>query len=195
MSNVQLYTQVAAEVSPSLRPLVPEPAGAPMAAADDDFAAEAFLESPSATGAPGGMPMMEQCLRVTGQRPRRFMGRHVAMATGWNNAVERWYEINLYESDAGHIVCDVRLFNKSADNSDLYRVARAADWAGAVSWLEGYDPAHDLVCNVGVDDETLSAADVSLRGIMIRQAILELKTQYQSLVGNLLYELKLPLSD
>lgn len=198
MSNVQLYTQVASEVSPSLRTIVPEPASTHAADLEDAFADEALLEVPSAKS-PGhssaAMPMLEHSLRVTGGRPARFAGRHIAMATGWNNSVARWYEINLYETQVGDIVCDVRLFTKSADSHDLYRVARHGDWQSAAAWLERYNPGHDLVCHVAVDDEALSAAEVSLHGIAIRQQILELQTQYKTLVGNLLYQLKIAPSD
>lgn len=188
MSNVQLYTQVAAEVSPSLRTIVPEPED--HSGPDDEFAAD-VLQDVSRAPATSGMPIMAQTLRITGSRPLRFHGRHVAMATGWNNTAPRWYEINLYETDTSEIVCDVRLFNKSADDSDLYRAVRVADWQAAATWLEDYAPAHDLVCHVNVDDERLSAAHVSLRGIAIRQQILELETQFKTLAGNLLYELKI----
>ncbi|MEO0411350.1 MAG: hypothetical protein AAF221_05865 [Pseudomonadota bacterium] len=195
MSNVQLYSQVANEVSPSLRQIVPEAGDSAIEEIESDFSADALEAVSAGTPAPAQSPLLEQCLRVTGSRPERFVGRHVAMATGWNNAVARWYEINLYEAQSGEIVCDVRLFNKTSDAHDLYRVAKVRDWRAAAAWLETYNPAKDLVCHVNVDDETLSAAEISLQGITIRQQILEMRTQFRTMVGDLLYQLKLDLSD
>lgn len=197
MTNVQMYTQVASEVSPSLRTIVPSPTDAGEAELADAFADDILQDvpTPQPPSSPAAMPAMEHNLRITGSRPLRFEGRHLAMATGWNTAVPRWYEINLYEATSGDIVCDVRLFNKSDEMHDLYRVSRHASWQSAAAWLEGYNPGHDLVCQVAVDDEQLSAAEVSLHGIAIRQQILELKTQYQTLIGHLLYQLKLAPDD
>jgi len=183
MSNVQLYSQVAEEVGPALRSIVPEPSDA-----DNSFDADEFAVSEETSSAPTSMPFR---LRVTGNRPHEFTGRHIAMATGWNNAVARWYEINLYQTDTSEVVCDIRLFNKDPEANDLYRVKQLPDWASAVSWLETYNAAHDLICDIGVDSDELSAAEVSLRGITIKAQILELKTQYQTIVGNLLFELNL----
>ncbi|MEM6834554.1 MAG: hypothetical protein AAF562_13125, partial [Pseudomonadota bacterium] len=134
--------------------------------------------------------IMPYRLRVTGSRAETFSGRHVAMATGWNNSVARWYEINLYETESGQVVCDIRLFHKDEGEHDLYRVQTLSDWTTTISYLETYNPAHDLPCNVAVEDHAMSAAEVSLQGIALRQQLLELQTQYQTLVGNLLYELK-----
>ncbi|MEM6681112.1 MAG: hypothetical protein AAF607_02620 [Pseudomonadota bacterium] len=187
MSNVQLYSQVAAEVAPSLRSIVPE--GAEPMLAEEDFAPEEFLAEEPSNAAPT-MPQMPFRLRITGARPMHFTGRHLAMATAWSTSAPRWYEINLYETDSDEIICDVRLFHKAEGSSDLYRVTKHSDWHGAIDWLENYNTGHDIICDVGVDDAALSAAEVSLRGITVRQHILELKTQYQTILGNLLYELK-----
>lgn len=194
MSNVQLYSQVAAEVSPSLRQVIPETPETETADFADDFVSDALPSAASdAFSAPS--PILDYVLRVTGSRPERFSGRHIAMATGWNNTVPRWYEINLYETEDGHIIVDVRLFHKSDDDSDLYHVETLNTWTEAARWLEGYNPANDIVCHVQVDDDRLSAAEVSLSGIALRQTILELRTQFRSLVGDLLYQLKAPLAD
>lgn len=194
MSNVQLYQQMADTVSPQLRNIVPSAEPAEEAPAVEEFAADVFSEAP-AQGAAFSMPMLAQSLRVTGGRPVNFTGRHLAMANGWNNGVARWYEINLYETDGGQIVCDIRLFNKDPDSTDLYRATTHDSWASAVAWLEAYNPAHDMICDLSLDDEALSAAEISLQGIRIRQQMLELRTQYQTTLGNLLYELKLDLGD
>ncbi|MEM8800734.1 MAG: hypothetical protein AAGF15_11720 [Pseudomonadota bacterium] len=194
MSNVQLYKQIADTVSPPLRSIVPEPE-----MADGDTAMEALTEEFFSETAPASeefvMPMLPQTLRVTGGRPVKFTGRHVAMATGWNTGVSQWYEINLYETEGDEIICEIRLFNKDEGSTDLYRVTKHQSWESAVSWFESYNPSNDLVCHVSVDDERLSAAEVSLRGIRIRQQMLELQTQYQTILGNLLYELKLDLGE
>ncbi|MEM7568212.1 MAG: hypothetical protein AAF337_00315 [Pseudomonadota bacterium] len=192
MPNVQLYDQVADAVSPALRQIVPDTQADDALSADDEFAAEALESGPldAALATPAQGPLLEHRLRITGTRPMTFTGRHVAMATGWNNTVPRWYEINLYESESGDIVCDVRLFGKSPDHHDLYRVGTEADWSSAVRWLESYNPAHDLSCDIAVDDESLSAAEIALQGISLRQEVFELRNQYDSLVGDLLYQLK-----
>ncbi len=166
MSSVKLYQQLENTLSPSLR----------------------HLAAPPEPKAPPPPPMC--VLKRTGTRPFRFHGRQIASGTGWNSSARSWYEINLYVSEGDSIVTELRLFNKSTSSTDLFRVNEHDDWDAAIDWLERYNPAHDLAVDMSIDDPQLSIAEVSLRGLHLRRMMAELKQQYQSTLGELLYALK-----
>jgi hypothetical protein len=171
MSSIKLYQQMENTLSPSLR----------------------HLATPPEPKAPPQPPLCT--LKRTGARPFRFHGRQVAGGTGWNTTAHSWYEINLYVTEGDSVVTELRLFCKNVNGTDLFRVNEHEDWDMAIAWLERYNPANDLTVDLNIDDSTLSIAEVSLRGLQLRRAMAELKMQFQSTLGELLYALKKDLID
>ncbi|MGF1453881.1 MAG: hypothetical protein ACFB6R_00745 [Alphaproteobacteria bacterium] len=184
MSNVRLYgTDVAqAEGQGGMAPANPQ-----AVLAD---ATESFVQRPTVPGFGGAKGPRTITLRRTGARPYRFQGTEICSAVGWAEKLAVWHEINIFQSVAGKVIVDVRVFRKSPTERDLFHVEERESIEDAISFLESYDPTQDVLVDIPLDDPAISLAELSLNGIVLRQRIDQTRRQYDALLGDLLHEIE-----
>ncbi len=183
MSNVRLYGNDAALADGQITaaPVNPQ--------AVLTEATESFVQRPSFPGN-GGIGGRTVTLRRSGARPYRFQGTEICSAVGWAEKLSVWHEINLFQSTAGKVVIDIRVFRKSPTEKDLFRVEERDSIEDAISFLESYDPTQDVLVDIPLDDPGVSLAELSLNGIVLRQRIDHTRRQYDALLGDLLHEIE-----
>lgn len=134
--------------------------------------------------APRFAPM--QLLKRTGYRPFAFNGRILATVCGVERVLPYWYEINIYCTVLGDYVSDIRLFGKSEDAVDLFRVAEHPDVDALYDYLETYDPCCDLPPIRQDAVGSASCAGLSLRAIELQGSMRGITDHYRATVGALL---------
>lgn len=127
-----------------------------------------------------------QLLERTGRRPLAFNGRILATVCGVERVLPYWYEINVHRTVLGDYVSDIRLFGKSQDAVDLFRVAEHPDVDALCDYLETYDPCCDLPPVRQDAVGSLSCAALSLRAIELQGAMRGITDHYRATVGALL---------
>jgi hypothetical protein len=128
-------------------------------------------------------------LKRSGARPLAFDGMLIAEASSHTAGTRMWYEINLFRSDAGGYVAEVKLFLKPVEQKDVFRAEAFADLATMTDWLEAHDPAHDAVVDRETADSQVPLVVAALGAVKMRQAVDEARREYRYLVGELLYAL------
>lgn len=127
-----------------------------------------------------------QMLKHTGTRPVAFNGQIVGTVCGVDRVLPYWYEINVYCTVLGDYVSDIRLFGKSEDAVDLFRVAEHPDIDALYDYLEKYDPCCDLPPVRHDAGGSVSSAGLSLRAIETQSAMRRISDHYRATVGALL---------
>ncbi len=133
------------------------------------------------------MPM--HVLKRTGRRPLLFNGSTLATVCGVTPALPFWYEVNVHETVVKTYLTDVRLFNKTPDEPDLFWVREHDELADAVAYLEGYDPAGDLVPPRQMAEIAPSAAELALRIARLQLRVDQITQHYRTVVGDFLHTL------
>jgi hypothetical protein len=128
-------------------------------------------------------------LKRSGMRPLAFDGTLIAEASSHTARTRMWYEINLYRSDAGGYIAEVKLYLKPIEQKDVFRAEAFADLASMTAWLEAHDPAHDAVVDCETADGQVPLVVAALGAVKMRQAMDEARREYRYLVGELLYAL------
>ncbi len=184
MSNVRLYnsdTAPVTETGPSSPPPNPQ---AMLSEAQESF---------TSIGASPPLNIVGPrtiSLRRTGERPFRFQGTELCSAIGWAQNITIWHEINLFRANTGKLIVDIRVFRKSPDEKDLFRVFELDTLEDAITLLENYDPTQDVLVDLPLDDPSVSLATLSLQGVVLRQKIEQTRRQYDALLGDLLHEIE-----
>ena len=127
-------------------------------------------------------------LRRTGAAPMLFNGATIATICGVTPALPFWYELNLHHSVRGTVLTDVRLFHKSNDLQDLFRVAEHADLDAAASYLESYAPGGDAVLPEELT-RSASSTELAIGVARLQLHVEQLCGHYAALLGELLYAL------
>ncbi|WP_375428537.1 hypothetical protein [uncultured Sphingomonas sp.] len=130
------------------------------------------------------MPL--RSLKRTGRRPLPFDGKTIATACGVTPALPFWYEINVHRTVADGYLTDIRLFNKTADDPDLFWVREHDDLEDATVHLERYDPAGDVTPPRQMAELAPSAAELALRIARLQLRVDQMTQHYRALVGDLL---------
>ncbi|WP_375401787.1 hypothetical protein [uncultured Sphingomonas sp.] len=130
------------------------------------------------------MPL--RSLRRTGRRPLPFNGETLATVCGVTPSLPFWYEINVHRTVVGSYLTDVRLFNKTADELDLFWVQEHDELEDAVAYLERYDPAGDVTPPRQVAEIASSPVELALRIARLQLRVDQITQHYRALVGDLL---------
>ena len=149
------------------------------------------MSSP-AHGGPGDMSAAGDIvtLKRTGKQPLRFKGRQIVEATGHSTEGRLWHEVNIWSKvNTGEFVVDLRVFKKGQGEKDIFHAETCSSMAEAAAFLESYDPKTDININVDTDDKTISTAELTLKAVALRQRLEESDRLYQSLLGDMLYQL------
>ena len=128
-------------------------------------------------------------LRQSGARPVSFSGRQLGAQNGYRLGTALWHELNLYETDDGRYVADIRVFTKAEGAKDQFHVQVADTLEDAIRFFETYDPRADVVADFDLDDPELTSAELMVQAAALKYRVADAVSQYRALVGNFLNEL------
>jgi hypothetical protein len=132
---------------------------------------------------------MSISLRRTGMRPLKVRGREIASSTSHQPGPSFWYELNIIGIDGGGVVLDIRLFHKREGASDVFKAIEAGSLEEAMDFLESYDPAHDFVPMLDLDDPNKAPIELAIEAASMRLTVIEARRQFRMLSGEVLYAL------
>jgi hypothetical protein len=128
-------------------------------------------------------------LRKSGARPITFSGRQLGHHNGYQVGKALWHELNLYQSEDGRYVADIRIFTKAPGAKDQFHVAILDNLEEALLFFEAYDPRADVPADLAVDDETLSPAELLVQAATLKARVADATSQYRAVLSTFLTEL------
>jgi hypothetical protein len=128
-------------------------------------------------------------LRKSGARPVSFSGRHLGHHNGYRVGSPLWHELNLYQTDDGRYVGDIRVFTKAQGAKDQFHVAVADSLEEALQFFEGYDPRADVPAELALDDEALSPAELLVQAATLKARVADAVSQYRGVLSVFLADL------
>ena len=147
-----------------------------------------FTEQPAET-VDAGASQDWVMLRRSGKAPYRFKGVKYASSTSYYCGSRLWYEVNIFTKSSGGFVLDLRVFKKSDEDKDLFKIESFDSMEDMFEFLENYDPTEDVSIFFDASEKSISTSDMTLKAVSLRQAIDEASRDYRSLVGDMLYQL------
>ena len=136
-------------------------------------------------------PITGYRLKRTGQRPYMFNGTELCNAMSYVPGTPFWYEINIYQNLNETFVVEIKMFTKSDNDREMFRVMEVSSLSDVFEKLENYQTAHDIeVPLVNFADTRKSVAEVGLQAAQIRLKMKEASRQFSDLVGQILFELE-----
>ncbi len=128
-------------------------------------------------------------LRKSGSRPVAFSGRHLGFASGYRAGTALWHELNLYETDEGHHVADIRVFSKAQGARDQFHVLVADGLEEALQFFEEHDPRADVQADFDLGDPALAPAELMVHAAALKYRIAETVSQYRAVLASFLHQL------
>lgn len=128
-------------------------------------------------------------LRKSGARPIAFSGRQLGFQSGYRVGTPLWHELNLYQTDDGRYVADIRVFQKGEAAMDQFHVVVVETLDEAIAFFEGYDPRTDIVAHFSVNDPELSPAELMVHAAKLKYEIQDTVNQYKAVLASFLHEL------
>lgn len=128
-------------------------------------------------------------LRKSGARPISFSGRQLGAHTGHRLGTALWHELNLYQTDDGRFVADIRVFTKAEGSKDQFHVFVADTLEDAIGYFETYDPRADVVADFDLDDPDITPAELMVQAAALKYRVADAVSQYRALLGSFLSEL------
>ncbi len=128
-------------------------------------------------------------LRKSGSRPVSFSGRHAGFSSGYRAGTPLWHELNLYQTDDGHYVADIRVFSKAQGSRDQFHVMVADSVEEALQFFEAYDPRGDVQAEFDVSDPELAPAELMVHAATLKYRIAEASSQYKAVLASFLHQL------
>jgi hypothetical protein len=127
-------------------------------------------------------------LRRDGLTPLCFNGRKLAELTSYVPGTSLWYELAAFGTPDRYIA-SVKVFKKSDQEKDIHTATSFATLPELMTYLEGYNPDHDVTLVDDVTDRSLSTAEAMIRAAALRQRMAEARNEYRAVAGELLTEL------
>ncbi|NKE44234.1 hypothetical protein HB662_05560 [Roseomonas frigidaquae] len=128
-------------------------------------------------------------LRKSGSRPVSFSGRHVGFGNGYRVGTPLWHELNLYQTEDGHFVADIRVFSKAQGAKDQFHVCVADSVEEALQFFEGYDARGDVQADFDPADPSLAPAELMVHAAALKYRIAEAESQYRAVLASFLHQL------
>ena len=128
-------------------------------------------------------------LRKSGARPISFSGRQLGHHNGYQLGSPLWHEVNLYQTEDGRYVADIRVFTKAQGAKDQFHVMVADSLEEALQFFEGYDPRADVPADIAIDDETLSPAELLVQAAALKARVADAVSQYRAVLSAFLSEM------
>jgi hypothetical protein len=145
--------------------------------------AEADLSTPTGCGD------CAYTLRRSGSRPLSFRGRHVGFAAAHRAGAPIWHELNLYETEDGRFVTDIRALGSGARTMDQYYVAVVDRLDEAIDVFESYDVRFDVPIEFDPADPTLAPAELMVHASTLKCRLADAVSQYQAVLAAFLYQI------
>ncbi len=155
---------------------------------------EPLDESPAMSMAPEARPAVRSAgtvftLRKSGSRPLSFTGRHLGSANGYRLGTPLWHELNLYQTEEGHVIADIRVFSKAAGARDQFHVHVADSIEDALHFFESFDARQDVQAEFDPADPQLAPAELMVQAAMLKYRIAEAASQYRAVLATFLHGL------
>ncbi len=128
-------------------------------------------------------------LRKSGSRPVSFTGRHLGFASGYRAGTPLWHELNLYQTDDGQFVGDIRVFSKAQGTHDQFHVLVADNVEEALQFFESHDARGDVQADFDLADPGLAPAELMVHAAILKYRIAEAASQYNALLAGFLHQL------
>jgi hypothetical protein len=128
-------------------------------------------------------------LRKSGARPISFSGRHLGHHNGYRVGSPLWHELNLYQTDDGRYVADIRVFTKAQGSKDQFHVIVADSLEEALQFLESHDARADVPAELALDDDTLSPAELLVQAAALKARVADAVSQYRAVLSAFLSEM------
>ncbi len=128
-------------------------------------------------------------LRKSGARPISFSGRQLGFQSNYRVGTPLWHELNLYQTEDGRFVADIRVFQKGEGARDQFHVAVVESLDEALAFFEGYDPRMDVTAPFSLDDPELAPAELVVHAAKLKYEIGETVNQYKAVLSSFLHEL------
>lgn len=122
-------------------------------------------------------------LRKSGGRPIVFSGRHLGQHTGYRSGTPLWHELNLYQTEDGRFVTDIRVFAKAPGSQDQFHVHVVETLEEALQVFESHDARKDVVAEFDLDDADLAPAELMVHAAALRYRIADAQSQYSAVLG------------
>ncbi len=134
------------------------------------------------------MMMMHYSIKRAGGRPLSFNGVELAMAMSFTPEIPFWYEVNLFQSEAGFVLA-IKRFHQDEDVKDLCHGWELGSLDEAISALEGHDAAGDIALRQDMLPAQGSAADYAAAALALKAEIADARAHFAGLVGEFLHDL------
>ncbi len=128
-------------------------------------------------------------LRKSGSRPVSFSGRHLAFFNGYRAGTPLWHELNLYQTDDGRFVGEIRVYTKAEGSSDQFHVLVGDGLEEVLSFFEGYAPKRDVMADFDIFDPELAPAELMVQAAALKYRIAETENQYRAVLSGFLKDL------
>jgi hypothetical protein len=132
-------------------------------------------------------PATQHTLRKSGGRPLSFTGRQLGHHRGARAAL--WHELNLYQTDEGSYVAEIRVCTAAGAGSDQFHLLVAEDLEPILSFFESYDARQDVSADFALDDPALTPAELLVQAAGLRYRLADAVNRYKSAVGQFLKDL------
>lgn len=128
-------------------------------------------------------------LRKSGARPISFSGRQLGHHNGYRLGSPLWHELNLYQTEDGRYVADIRVFTKAQGAKDQFHVAVMDSLEEALQFFEGYDARGDVPADIALDDEALSPAELLVQAAALKARVADAVSQYRAVLSAFLADM------
>lgn len=128
-------------------------------------------------------------LRKSGARPISFSGRHLGHHNGYRVGSPLWHELNLYQTDDGRFVADIRVFTKAQGSKDQFHVSVGDSLEEALQFFESYDARADVPAELALDDDALSPAELLVQAAGLKARVADAVSQYRAVLSTFLAEM------
>jgi hypothetical protein len=118
-----------------------------------------------------------------------FSGRHLAFFNGYRAGTPLWHELNLYQTDDGRFVGEIRVYTKSQGSSDQFHVMVGDGLEEVLSFFESYSPKRDVTADFDIDDAELAPAELLVQAAALKYRIADTENQYRAVLSGFLKEL------
>ncbi|RYJ02243.1 MAG: hypothetical protein EON47_08120 [Acetobacteraceae bacterium] len=128
-------------------------------------------------------------LRQSGSRPLTFSGRQLGGLNGYRLGTPLWHEVNLFQTEDGRYVTDIRVFSKAQGAKDQFHVSVVDQIEEALLIFEGYDARQDVQADFDLADPTLAPAELIVQAAALKYRLAEAVAQYRAVVASFLQQL------
>jgi hypothetical protein len=128
-------------------------------------------------------------LRKSGARPITFSGRLLGHHNGYRLGTPLWHELNLYQTEDGRFVADIRVFTKAQGGKDQFHVLVGESLEEALQFFEGYNPRADVPSDIPLEDDSLSPAELMVQAATLKVRVAETVSMYGAVLSTFLAEM------